>query len=288
MKKIKLLSTVIAMALVPMLITSCGDTETVDPSPTLEFIGGGNYVSGDITLPVGTDFTVGLNASHDKNLESLMIAVSINGGTQLTPQNCGLCDTTLGDKTLRVDFTGTTGNQAGTETWSFTIADKDGNSTTKSIEITVVASGDALFEYEQDNSSPPQPHRVWNFIGPNKGAHQIGQGSVASADPNSWKDIQDSMAASDGSTWPGRWASRNGSTYKKVTGYTWATMQNTVQLETAWTDGGAAEAVINPATGDYYVIKLPGDKYAFIEITDVVSTPSDNLDYIQFRYKYRP
>ncbi|MFY0643668.1 MAG: hypothetical protein JXR19_04310 [Bacteroidia bacterium] len=288
MKNLKSLALIVTMAAVPVFLSNCGDTETVDPSPVLEFIGGGDYISGDVSLPTGTDFEVGINASHESNIESLKITVSYDGGAALTPAGCTLCDTAFSAKTLRVDFVGTTGNSVGEEKWSFTIADKDGNSTTKTITIDVLASGDDLFVFEMDNSNPPQPHRVWNFIGPNKGAHQMGAGSVGSSDPNAWKDIQDSITIAEGSNWPGRWGSRNGATYKKITGYSWVNMANTAQLEQAWNDAaGSGTATITPAKDEFYAIKLTNGKYAFIEITDVVSTPSDNLDYIQFRYKYR-
>ena len=287
MKNIKLFTLLAAVALTPIFITSCGDTETTTPEPTLEFIGGGSYVASDIDLPVNTDFTVGLNASHTAKIETLKITVSINGGAELTPSNCTLCDTTFGSNSFRVDFNGTTGTSVGTEKWSFTIADKDGVSTTKTITINVLASGDVLYEYEMDNSTPPKQHRVYNFIGPNLGAYEIGGGPLQSGDLNSLKDIQDSVTAAEGANWPGRWGSRNGATYKKVTTYNWSTMTNTAQLQSAWDESGTATAVILPKKGDFYAMKLSSGLYAFVEITDVVTTPSDNLDYVQFRYKYR-
>lgn len=287
MKNLKLFSLIATMLVVPLVLTNCSGTEDVAPVPTIEFIGSGSYISDDITLPVSTDFAVGLNITHTTKISSLKITVSYNGGAELTPANCTLCDTSFNENSARIDYYGTTGNNVGSEKWTFTASDKDGNSTSKSITITVVAAGDALYEFEMDNSTPPKPHRVYNFIGPNLGAYQIGAGPLQSTDANTDKDIQDSVSNADGSTWPGRWGSRNGSTYKKVTTYNWSTMSNTVQLQDAWDNGGTATATIKPAVGDFYVIKMPGSRYAFIEITDVVSTPSDNLDYIQFRYKYR-
>lgn len=287
MKKFKFLTLIATVAVLPMLLTNCSPGETVELGPTLNFLGGSEYVDEDVSLPTGTDFTVGLVASHTSDIESLMITVSINGGTELTPAGCTLCDTTFGSKDFTVEFNGTTGNSTGTEVWSFTAADANGNATTKKITITVIDAGEELYEFEVDNGNPPQPHRVYNFIGPNKGAYQIGAGPLASADPNEWKDIQDSVSSSDGANWPGRWTSRNGSTFKKVTSYNWTTMVNTAQLEDAWTNSGTAMSVISPKKGDFYAISLPSGKYAFIEITDVVTTGSDNLDYVQFRYKFR-
>lgn len=284
MKNLKIFTLAAVLLAVPVFLTNCGPTEEVAPKPVLEFVAG-DYITGDVELPVNTDFSVGLNASHESNIESLKVTVSYDGGVELVPTGCTLCDTTFGTKTFRVDFDGTTRASTGTETWSFTIADKDGNATTKSITITVVPLGSELYEYEFDNNS--DPFRVSNFYGPNTGAYQIGGGPLTSADADEFKDIQDSVTTSEISNWPGRWGSRNGSTFKKVSGYTWSTMTSTTQLENAWDGGSGATATIIPQKGDYYVISTGVGSLAFIEITDRVSTSSDNLDYIQFRYKYR-
>lgn len=284
MKNIKFFALAAALFAAPIFLTNCGDGETVAPKPVLEFIAG-DYVSGDVDLPVNTEFTVGLNASHESNIETLTITVAYDGGAELVPSGCTLCDTTFGSKTFRVDFTGTTRSSTGTEKWTFTIADKDGNSTSKSITVNVVEAGNALFEYELDNNS--DPFRVFNFYGPNTGAYQIGGGSLTSSDADEFKDIQDSTTVNEIASWPGRWGSRNGSTFKKVTGYNWGTMTSTSQLQSAWDGAGAEQATIIPAKGEFFVIKTGTGALAFIEITDRVSTSNDNLDYIQFRYKYR-
>ena len=49
MKKIKLLSSLFAVALLPIVLSNCSGTDDPSPAPVLEFIGGGNYVSGDIS-----------------------------------------------------------------------------------------------------------------------------------------------------------------------------------------------------------------------------------------------
>ena len=287
MKNIKFLTVLTALTVSTVFLSNCGDTETVTPDPVLEFIGGAGYLSEDANLSIAQSFVVGINASHTSDISTFQVTVSYNGGNPLVPAGCTLCDTAINAKSLRVDYVGTTANQAGTEKWTFTVTDKDGNSTSKSITITVKA-GLELYLYEDDNGTPPQPNKVWNFIGPNPGAYEIGMGPAYSSDPNSIKDIQDSINISDGTTWPGRWTSRNGGMFKKISSHTWESMLNTVQLEDAWANGGTAAAVVVPQEGDFYVMKLGSGNYCFIEITKVESTSSNNLDNIQFRYKFRP
>ena len=288
MKKIKLLSLAVIVGLGSFLITSCGTTDDVAPKPVLEFIGGAGYVSSDISLAANTDFTVGINASHTEKLKSIKISVSYDGGAEVTPVNCTLCDSTLDSKELRVDFTGTTEPTAGTEEWKFTIADKDGNSTTKTITIeNIGAGGAALIEYVQDNNN--EPFKVWNFQGALEGAYQLGCCNLKSSDPNSDKDIQDSTATSEIANWPARWTSRNGTTFKKSTTFNWTNVTNEAELAAAWDGSGTAATFVEVADGDVYIANIKGSGvYALIEITDVVETASDNNDYVQFRYKLAP
>ncbi len=287
MKNIKLFSLLAVVGLGSIFVTSCGPVEEVDPSPVLEFIGDGEYVSSDISLSAQQEFKVGISASHVSKMVGLNITVSYDGGDELVPANCSLCDSTIDTKDLRVDFTGTTGVNAGSEKWSFTITDKDGNATTKSITITNLGDpGASLIEFTDDAGTP---FRVYNFQGTKLGAYQIGAGPLSSGDPNSFKDIQDSTSNNDLPNWPARWTSRNGSTFKSTTTHTWANMSNETALNAAWDELGAAESVINPAKGETYLINIKNSgKIALIEITDVVETPSDNNDYIQFIYKYAP
>lgn len=277
------------MFFVTLLLTvsiGCGDR--ANPGPNLEFKVGENYVSQDMPFPVGGTFKVGLTATHGKMIQNLTISVSVNGGADEV-QTCGMCDSLINSTSLDVDFNGVTGNQAGTEKWSFSLSDANGNITTKTITFTLVSGGMELYPYEKDNNSPPQPFRLWNSQGPNSNlsAYQMGSGYLGLNDPGEWKDIVDSVKAQDGANWPGRWGSQNGSTFKKVEGFGWATVKDTKQLEAMWQNAGTAQNTINPAKGDYYLIKTPS-YYGFIEITDVVNTASDELDYTQFRYKFRP
>jgi hypothetical protein len=285
MKNIKLLSLLSLLAIATIFVSSCGPTEEVAPKPVLEFLGGSEYVSGDISLSAETDFTVGIIGTHVSKMTGINITVSYDGGAELTPANCTLCDSTIDTKDLNVNFYGKTGTTAGSEVWSFTLTDKDGESTTKTITITNLgAPGATLQEFTQDNQN--NPFRVWNFHGTKAGAYQLGVGSISSNEPNSLKDIQDSTTTGEISTWPGRWTSRNGSMFKKTTTHTWTNMNNVTELEAAWNSLGDADAVINPAEDDVYIVNIKNaGTFALVEITGVVETSGDNNDYVQFIYK---
>jgi len=109
-----------------------------------------------------------------------------------------------------------------------------------------------------------------------------------SSDANSRKDIQDSTTNVETNDWPGRWTSRNGSTFKKVGSSAWSTITNDAEINASWNDAGAEQSVITVATGDLYIINAKSsNKYGLIEITDVVSTADNNLDYVEFRYKFQ-
>ncbi|HNW75274.1 MAG TPA: hypothetical protein PKJ28_00155, partial [Bacteroidales bacterium] len=47
-----------------LMFTSCSDdsTEPGDINPSMTFVGGTGYTSGDVTFTTGTEFTVGINA----------------------------------------------------------------------------------------------------------------------------------------------------------------------------------------------------------------------------------
>ena len=133
MKNIKFKLFIALLTVSALTFTAC---TTEDPEPTkpkLNFLAGDGYTSTDGDIVSGSDFKVGLTASHDSKIETLVVTVSYDGGTQVSPLNCTLCDTTINKETFTIDFMNTVENKPGNETWFFTIADKDGNSTTKSI-----------------------------------------------------------------------------------------------------------------------------------------------------------
>ena len=280
MKNIKFLSMIGLLAFGSLLFTSCGTDDEPSPSPVLNFLGG-DYISANTSLAANTNFTIAVTANHTKNIKSLKVVQSLDGQTDVE-----LVDSAYNDKTIaEFVFNGTTAATAGTEIYTFIVADKDGNSTSKAITITNIGdSGNDLETFESDNDN--NTFKVYNFQGPSAGAYEMAAGPLTSSDANSRKDIQDSTTNVETNDWPGRWTSRNGSTFKKVGSSAWSTITNDAEINASWNDAGAEQSVITVATGELYLIHAKSsNKYGLIEITDVVSTPDDNLDYVEFKYK---
>jgi len=282
MKNIKFLSMVGMLAFGSLLLTNCGTGDEPDPSPVLNFLGG-DYISTNTSLAANTDFTIAVTANHTKNLKSLKVVQSLDGQTDIE-----LVDSAYNDKTIaEFVFNGTTAASAGTEIYTFIVADKDGNSTSKAITITNIGDpGNDLETFEKDNNG--ETFKVYNFQGPAAGAYEMAAGPLSSGDANSRKDIQDSTANVETNDWPARWTSRNGSTFKKVSSSAWSTITNDAEIAASWEAAGSEQSVLTAVIGDFYIIHAKSsNKYGLIEITDVVSTPSDNLDYVEFRYKFQ-
>jgi hypothetical protein len=282
MKNIKFLSMVGMLAFGSLLLTNCGTGDEPDPSPVLNFLGG-DYISTNTSLAANTDFTIAVTANHTKNLKSLKVVQSLDGQTDIE-----LVDSAYNDKTIaEFVFNGTTAASAGTEIYTFIVADKDGNSTSKAITITNIGDpGNDLETFEKDNNG--ETFKVYNFQGPAAGAYEMAAGPLSSGDANSRKDIQDSTANVETNDWPARWTSRNGSTFKKVSSSAWSTITNDAEIAASWEAAGSEQSVLTAVKGDFYIIHAKSsNKYGLIEITDVISTPSDNLDYVEFRYKFQ-
>ena len=264
------------------LLSSCGGEDTPDPKPVLNFLGG-EYISSNTSLAANTTFTIAVTASHTKNIKSLKVVQSLDGQTDVE-----LVDSAYNDKSIaEFVFNGTTADNAGTEIYTFIVADKDGNSTSKAITITNVGDAGAdLLVFEKDNNQ--ETFKVYNFQGPKEGAYEMAAGPLTSTDANSRKDIQDSTTLDETSNWPARWTSRNGSTFKKVASSAWSTITNDAEIAASWEAAGAAESTIQVVKGDFYLIYAKSvNKYGLIEITDVVTTSNDNSDYVEFRYKFQ-
>ena len=121
------------VAATALTFSACTDDTVETSKPKLNFLAGDDYVSADGDILAGSEFTVGLNASHDKKIEKLEVTVSYDGNPATAPLNCTLCDTTINETSFTIDFTNMVSDKPGTETWNFTVIDVDGNSTTKSI-----------------------------------------------------------------------------------------------------------------------------------------------------------
>lgn len=139
MKKIATLM-IIAIALIGIGCKKSTTNTNVDPRipPKLDFKTGAIYVSKDTTLNKQDTILVGcIVTKTEDNLTSFNASVSFDGATTTsTFFNHYLSSNEYGG--YSVDVTYYVRNQTGSEKLTFTIVDRDGNITKKTITLTII------------------------------------------------------------------------------------------------------------------------------------------------------
>ena len=106
--------------------------------PTLDFKTGVGYISADAHVALNTGFKIGVDTKrteqHD-DLKTFIVTLSYDGGAETTIDNVTIASAQAGEFTKDYDLT--TRNQSGTEKYTFTVTNRDGLITTKSITVTV-------------------------------------------------------------------------------------------------------------------------------------------------------
>jgi hypothetical protein len=262
------------------VFTSCGPGED-NLSPVIDIISEAGSITGDVTLDGDKAFTLVFNVSDDSKVKTIEVVSSVDGRSSIQ------LDSTVSTKTIKIKLSRKTLARIATETWTISATDDAGSSSNKSFVITTntSATGNPLTSYTLDNNS--KPFKVWNFHGPNTGAFDLLDGSPkTSGDAAADKDLHDSTSTAEIAQWPGRWCSKNGTTFKLVTSYAYADIANTGQLDAAWNAAGTEMKYMLVKKGDLYIAKLRGtNTKVLVSITDVMKTTGDNLDYVQFIFK---
>lgn len=126
------------LILAVIAFTNC-KKKKADPRvpPDVAFKTGGKYISGDLTTKKQDTLLVGITATKtEDNLKSYNVSYAYDGAqTTTTFFNYYLAESEYGGYSK--DITIITRNQAGSERWVFSIVDRDGNITQKTINITV-------------------------------------------------------------------------------------------------------------------------------------------------------
>lgn len=137
MKKIAFLMS--GLLLAGMMFFSSCSTDTTTPGdihPSMNFVGGAGYTSGDATLPVGTVFTVGLNAFSSTESNAKLAKLTITRIFENKPFQ--LLDSNLNVTQFSIDVDIDANAKAGTENFVFTITDKDNQTKELNFIITTV------------------------------------------------------------------------------------------------------------------------------------------------------
>lgn len=137
MKSLLKTSSLILIAVLAVCsFSSCEKDEMIPP--TIDFVTGAGYTSADSHIALNTNFKIGVDAkrTEDKDdLKTFVVTRSYDGGAETTIDNVTLSAAQGAEFTKDYDLT--TRNVAGTEKYTFTVTNRDGLITTKSITVTV-------------------------------------------------------------------------------------------------------------------------------------------------------
>ena len=106
--------------------------------PTIDFTTSAGYTAADAHIALNTAFKIGVDAKRTESKEDLKtftVTRSYDGGAATTIDNVTLTSAQAAEFTK--DYPLTTRTVAGTEKYTFTVTNRDGLITTKSITITV-------------------------------------------------------------------------------------------------------------------------------------------------------
>jgi hypothetical protein len=117
-------------------LTSCGETETVNPAPSIVLDNTAPFIAANTEVTAGDSVKFKVVVTGNK-INKFDATVSYDGGT---PANL-FTDANAGDKaSYTKELAFKVRGVAGTETYTFTATDKNGEVTTKDIVITVKAA----------------------------------------------------------------------------------------------------------------------------------------------------
>lgn len=257
------------------IMTSCNkDEETFGP-PTLNFIGGDGFVDGDANIDAGTEFKVGIAASSNvtsgKKLTSLRLTRTMN--------NTAFVDTTLtiDENQYNINFLFNAQQAGQSETISFVLTDKAGQTAQKSLTLTYVAAGVVVVKdinvlmgsHNDDNGS--------FYSTANQMVYNIADATANQASI----DFLFYLGVTNGSTIASP-ADADANTVYAITGWTTknGTLFNSTQITAAEFDAigtvyqfpefsGNLTAVTQLSSGDVIMFKTVGDKLGLIKVNEI-------------------
>jgi len=282
-----------------VFFTSCGDDTDIidtDQAPTLEIVPVSGYVSADVTLRAGEDFTVQLKGTKtDNDLRTITVQeagvnisldrLSLNANpTLLTGANASGFNEFL--VAIRAH------SDASTKTYSFILEDTKGNKTTKSIAITteVGTNADVLMGVLLNQGGPA-----------GTGGLDLDNGvSTGSSDANAeLRDEGIDLGAPVSSNWLQKISGVNGTEVKYIKKntngvselFTFAGIKYKEEIVSLWGNGVAFTATNGNRSvsnlvekGDVFIAKK-GNNYYLLNVVNVTETDNDNTDNYVFDIK---
>jgi len=296
MKRLSLLFAILLMASVPFL-TSCGtDEETTDVKPTINFVGGAGFTAADVTLEAGENFKVGINAFSNTSSKAKLTKFKVVRTFDNVPFTA--LDSTLSSTDVfNINIEALAYPEAGSERWTFTITDKDGQSSEVSFNITTTAViGGPIVSYNQKILGSYDNLLYGSSFASSDGIVYTLTEAKANAAKIDWMYYYggatnlatlvapiDATASSvfSGVNGPASWSVRNDTKLGIVTlptGVTWDNITTDTEIITLATGLSATKANML-AVGNIVAFKTVTGKMGLIKIEAITGTTAGSITY---------
>jgi hypothetical protein len=289
MKSMRILFTAIVITGIAFL-SSCNKTEDNTPTdltPSINFVGGTGYVSGNVTLTVNEQFKVGINAFSNATSGAKLTKLTI---TRIFNNQPLVQDTAISTTSLNINIFITANSAVGSETFYFKVTDKDNQSKEISLTVTTKSAAGPINEFDMKILGSYDNSTGSSFASIDGTIYTMAQ-AIANAAKIDWLYFYGSSAANHAtiaspkdadaqSVYPGikDWSVKNNTLFKKVTDVIdWNSITDDAII-VAQTASGVTETKINQlAVNDMISFITVTGKKGMIKVDAITGTTAGTI-----------
>lgn len=290
MRKFNVLAILVLISAIGFF-SSCSKDSDEDLTPTMTFTGGTGFTDGDVTVNAGEPFTVGItataNVTSGTNLSNFKVVRTFNS----TPFT--VVDSTMNKDNFSIQLTAYAYPEVGTERWTFTITDKDGQSKELSFNITTLATAGDITTYSDvilgsyDNANYGS-----SFASSTGVVFEIADAKINSSKID-WiyfygvsnlatiaaPDNAEAATIFTGINGLSSWATRNATRFKKVTtSVAWDNITDDSDITKLAAASSESKSNLIQ-TGDIIAFKTVAGKMGLIKINTIVAGAAGSINY---------
>jgi hypothetical protein len=291
MKKTSLIAALLLIMASVSFFTSC-TTEEENLSPTINFVTGSGYISSDANLKAGEAFTVNLSAAANSTSGAKLVnlkVIRVLGGNTVT-----VADETIDLSSFTSEISANAAFIAGTEKWTFTVTDANGETAEISLNITTTA-GAAINTFDQKILGSYYNNTYGSFFGSADGTvykmveaynnqakvdwcyyYGVADGATIAApnDPTAMNDI-----FTNATYGLSQWTTRNATLFNVVTeSILWDNITDDAQIM-AYSGSTANTSEKQLAVGSVLAFKTAAGKLGLIRVTDIATGSTGSITY---------
>lgn len=291
MKKTSLIAVVLLVMAGISFFTSCTKEEE-DLSPTIKFVTGAGYISSDATLKAGEAFTVNISATANSTSGAKLVNLKV-------VRTIGSNDVTVADEAIDLssftsELSANAAFIAGTEKWTFTVTDANGEKAEISLNITTTA-GAAINTFNQKILGSYYNNTYGSFFGSADGTvykmveafnnqakvdwcyyYGVSDGATIAApnDPTAMNDI-----FTNATYGLSKWTTRNATTFSLVTeSILWDNIVDDAMI-LAYASSTTNTSIKQLSVGSVLAFKTASGKLGLIRVTDIATGSTGSITY---------